>query len=45
MGVQLFVLDVIFNLCSGCSNYGSCDFDNLLLLGDIGFYKIVCDCD
>lgn len=45
MGVQSPALDVIVNLCNGCSNHGSCDFDNLQSSGETGFRKIVCDCD
>uniref|UniRef100_A0A8W8MTE0 Uncharacterized protein n=2 Tax=Magallana gigas TaxID=29159 RepID=A0A8W8MTE0_MAGGI len=45
MGVQSPALDVTLNLCSGCSNHGNCDFDNLPSSGETGFHKIVCDCD
>lgn len=45
MGVQSPALDVTVNLCSGCSNHGSCDFNNLPSSGETGFHKIVCDCD
>lgn len=45
MGVQSPALDVTVNLCSGCSNHGNCDFDNLPSSGETGFHKIVCDCD
>lgn len=44
MGVQSPALDVTVNLCSGCSNHGSCDFDNLPS-GETAFHKVVCDCD
>lgn len=45
MGVQSPVLDVFVNMCSGCSNHGNCDFDNLLSSEENKFRKVACDCD
>lgn len=45
MGVQSPVLDVFVNMCSGCSNRGNCDFDNLLSSEENKFRKVACDCD
>lgn len=45
MGVQSPVLDVFVNMCSGCSNHGNCDFDNLLSSVENKFRKVACDCD
>lgn len=45
MGVQSPVLDVFVNMCSGCSNHGNCDFDNLLSSEENKYRKVACDCD
>lgn len=45
MGVQSPVLDIFVNMCSGCSNHGNCDFDNLLSSEENKFRKVACDCD